>query len=106
MNTIKNTEAIEYTIKNIRKIVGTIGMVGVVFPPYKLENKELKDGYVAMSEALARKNLKGYDGLPSGSKKIVEMYEIASALQSLAEDFLKNTFEKMKNGHGKKLVAV
>ena len=106
MNTVKDVEAVEYTIKNIMKVVDIIGMVSIVFPPYKLEKNEMKNSYFSIAEALARKNLKGYDGLPSGSKKIVEMYEIASALQSLAEDFLKNTFEKMKNGHGKKLVAV
>lgn len=98
--------AVEFVVKNISKIVDVFGRVSCVFPPYKLNMEELKTSYRVIAEALARKNLLGYDSLSAKNKKIAEIYEIASALQEIAGGFLKEVVEMSKNSRSKKLLTV
>jgi len=90
-------EVVEIVKSNIKKIIEVAGKTNIVFPPYKVMAEELKENYKAFAEAMARKNLAGYDQMTKKNKMMIEMYELAVALQKIAEDLLqeiKNTSKK------------
>ncbi|MCK6462921.1 MAG: hypothetical protein L6Q29_03850 [Candidatus Pacebacteria bacterium] len=98
-NCVKDTEAIEFVVKNARKIADIVGKVNVVFPSYKTNKEEQKRNYHDFSQAIARKNLAGYDGMSEKNRRIVELYELALALYEVAEQTLKDmrSTSKSKN---------
>src|SRR3989338_2004899 len=81
-------EVVEIVKSNIKKIIEVAGKTNIVFPPYKVMAEELKENYKAFAEAMARKNLAGYDQMTKKNKMMIEMYELAVALQKVAEDLL------------------
>ena len=90
-------EVVEIVKSNIKKIIEVAGKTNIVFPPYKVMAEELKENYKAFAEAMARKNLAGYDQMTKKNKMMIEMYELAVALQKIEEDLLqeiKNTSKK------------
>ncbi len=87
-NCLGDKEVVEFIKSNIKKIIDVAGKTNIVFPPYKAMAEELKENYKSFAEALARKNLAGYDQMTRKNKMVVEMYELAVALQKIAEDFL------------------
>lgn len=98
-NCVKDTEAVEFVVKNARKIADILGKVNVVFPSYKTGAEEQKNNYHEFSQAIARKNLAGYDGMSAKNRRIVELYELAAAMYEVAEQTLKEmkTATKSKN---------
>lgn len=68
--TISDLDAVAFVVKSSGTIIDFFGKVSCVFPPYKLNTEELKTSYKVIAEALARKNLFGYDGLSAKNKKI------------------------------------
>lgn len=96
-NCIKDMEVVEFVIKNSRKIADIVGKVNVVFPAYKISAEEQKRNYHDFSQAIARKNLTGYDGMSAKNKRIVELYELASALYEVAEQTLKEMKTATRN---------
>ena len=96
-NCLEDIEVVELIKSNIKKIIDVAGKTNIVFPPYKVMVEELKENYKAFAEAMARKNLAGYDQMTKKNKMMIEMYELAVALQKIAEDLLqeiKNTSKK------------
>jgi len=87
-NCLEDIEVVELIKSNIKKIIDVAGKTNIVFPPYKVMVEELKENYKAFAEAMARKNLVGYDQMIKKNKMMIEMYELAAALQKIAEDFL------------------
>ena len=88
-NCLEDIEIVEFIKSNIKKIIDVAGKTNIVFPHYKVTKEELKENYRAFSEALARKNLAGYDQLTRKNKIIVMIYELAVALREIEEDFFK-----------------
>src|SRR3989339_836446 len=87
-NCLGDKEVAEFIKSNIKKIIDVAGKTNIVFPPYKAIAEELKENYKSFAEALARKNLAGYDQMTKKNKMMIEMYELAVALQKIAEDLL------------------
>ena len=87
-NCLGENEVVEFVKNNIKKIIDVAGKTNIVFPPYKAIAEELKENYKSFAEALARKNLAGYDQMTRKNKMMIEMYELAVALQKIAEDLL------------------
>ena len=87
-NCLGDKEVAEFIKSNIKKIIDVAGKTNIVFPPYKAIAEELKENYKSFAEALARKNLTGYDKMTRKNKMMIEMYELAVALQNIAEDLL------------------
>lgn len=100
-NCINDTEAVLEVARNSRKIADIIGKVNVVFPSYKTTTEEQKKNYHDFSQAIARKNLAGYDGMSTKNKRIVELYELAAAMYEVAEQTLK----EMKAARSKNFLA-
>ena len=98
-NCVKDTEAIDFAIKSAKKIVEIVGKINLVFPAYKLKKEEVKEIYKSFAEAMARKNLIGYDQMTMKNKRVVELYELAIAMLEVAESFLE---EAKKSGCQKK----
>lgn len=98
-NCVKDVEAVEFVAKNVREIADILGKVNVVFPAYKIGTDEQKKNYNDFSQAIARKNLIGYDGMSAKNRRIVELYELALALYEVAEQTLKDmrSTSKSKN---------
>lgn len=88
-NCIADVEAVEFSLNNIKKISDIIGKTNLVFPPYKVEKKTLEDNYKVFAEALARKNLAGYDHMPSKNRRMVELYELLAASHEVAKELLR-----------------
>lgn len=88
-NCIADIEAVEFSLDNIKKINDVIGKTNLVFPPYKAEKQAVKDNYRIFAEALARKNLAGYDHMLAKNKKMVELYELLAASHEVAKELLR-----------------
>mgnify|MGYP001569602036 FL=1 len=88
-NCITDVEAVEFSLVNIKKIIDVVGKVNLVFPPYKAAKKILEDNYKIFAEALARKNLAGYDHMSAKNRKIVELYELLAASHEAAKELLR-----------------
>lgn len=93
----------EFLRSNIKKIIDVAGRTNIVFPPYKVKEKELKKIYKAFAEAMARKNLVGYDQMSKRNKLILEAYEMAVALLEVAEELLQ---EIKTNNSNKRLACI
>ena len=87
-NCLEDIEVVEFIKNNIKKIIDVAGKTNIVFPSYKATKEELKENYRAFAEAMARKNLAGYDQLTRKNKMIVMIYELAVALREIEENFL------------------
>lgn len=105
-NRINEVDMVSFVKEKIEGIIKEIGKINLVFPPYKLTKGELVESYHAFASGLARKNLAGYDNLSQKNKKIVELYELASAFREKADEVLKEVkVLKQKNQHGNFLMA-
>lgn len=98
-NCIKDIDAVEFAMKNIEKIINVLGKVNFVFPAYK--DEDLKKNYKAFAEAMARKNLIGYDQMTERNKRLTEAYELASAMREIIESLLQE-IKIIKHSHGHK----
>lgn len=100
-NSITDVKAVEFVLENIQKITDVVGKTNLVFPAYKATKEELKKNYRSFAEAMARKNLVGYDQMTERNKKITEIYELTVAIQEIAKEFL----QEIKNCKKKSFLA-
>lgn len=88
-NCVGELEAVQFSLDNIKKITDIVGKTNLVFPPYKADKQAVKDNYRIFAEALARKNLAGYDHMSVKNRRMVELYELLAASREVAEELLR-----------------
>lgn len=100
-NRVTDVNAIELVLENVKIIIDIVGKTNLVFPAYKSTKEELKKNYKSFAEAMARKNLVGYDQMTERSKMITEIYELTVAIQEIAKYLL----QEIKNCKGKSFLS-
>lgn len=88
-NCVGDVEAVEFALNNIKKITDVVGKINLVFPPYKVAKEVLGDNYRIFAEALARKNLAGYDHMSAKNKRMIELYELLASSREVVEELLR-----------------